>query len=138
MRGEEDNIKKRLIAGALALVLTLAAVFAFAACGETPESPVADIYRDAVMSPGDLFEQAYYYLWWDSTIGETPSLDVVFTFNGDMELTAMEGTCGVEFSSRNVNVYDVSDYGRRSMSFSLTNIGTAELTLPEGGLTPSD
>ena len=84
MRGEEDNIKKRLIAGALALVLTLAAVFAFAACGETPESPVADIYRDAVMSPGDLFEQAYYYLWWDSTIGETPSLDVVFTFNGDM------------------------------------------------------
>ena len=101
-RGEEDNVKKRLIAGALALVLTLAAVFAFAACGETP------------------------------------SLDVVFTFNGDMELTAMEGTCGVEFSSRNVNVYDVSDYGRRSMSFSLTNIGTAELTLPEGGLTPSD
>lgn len=95
-------MKKRLIAGALALVLTLAAVFAFASCGETP------------------------------------SLDVVFTFNDDMELTAMEGTCGVEFSSRNVNVYDVSDYGRRSMSFSLTNIGTAELTLPEGGLTPSD
>lgn len=131
-------MKKRLIAGALALVLTLAAVFAFAACGETPESPVADIYRDAVISLGDLFNQAYYYLWWDSTIGETPSLDVVFTFNDDMELTAMEGTCGVEFSSRNVNVYDVSDYGRRSMSFSLTNIGTAELTLPEGGLTPSD